>query len=332
MLTIHNPIFWRSALCCFFGELGDKTFFVTVLLAAWCPSWDGVRNSADGKTMACILQLLVLAGAALSLLVRTLLVSAGVHPAWWVAGFNFIACATFIGFGVFVRFQQVSAGKVDKLTGAGSKNADNPFLTSRSYYPTELEASNTDNDESARWNTWAQQKMTSGETWNPLSYKPAYSAGVNSSEPAGAQSLASGWQRQSYGTVRALPKDVGGQSGNEVIFMIAAFLAGLVTVFMCESLDKSQMAFVNGGNHKYDFGGVISAMFGYIPALVVAVGVGCILEGTLMDEWLLFTIQIGFFSLGFISFSQACFAMASMSPTGTNMVLLLTSQWSQRVR
>jgi len=317
-MQIHDGIFWRSALCCFFGELGDKTFFVTVLLAAWCPSWDGVRNSADGKTMACILQLLVLAGAALSLLVRTLLASAGVHPTWWVAGFNFIACATFIGFGVFVRHQRGFAGKAEKSTATGSTRAENPFHQS--------ETSAIDHQEPEKWNTWAQQKMTAQETWNPLSY--------NSAERAGVQSLESGWQQQqqqqNYGAVWSLPKDVERQSGNEVVFMILAFLAGLVTVFMCECVDKSQTAFLNAGNQSYGFRGVISAMVGYIPAIVLAVGLGSILEGTLMDEWLLFAIQIGFFSLGFISCSQACLALASIAPSGANMVLLLTSQWTQR--
>lgn len=57
----------------FLGELGDKTFWLTVVLAAWCP-WQGIRSTQDGALARCQ-QGLVFAGAAAALSARALLLA-----------------------------------------------------------------------------------------------------------------------------------------------------------------------------------------------------------------------------------------------------------------
>jgi len=56
----------------FISEVGDKTFFLTVILAAWCP-FTGVRYS----TWSAVEQLLVWAGAVLAVVLRLLLIETG---------------------------------------------------------------------------------------------------------------------------------------------------------------------------------------------------------------------------------------------------------------
>lgn len=62
---------WQIALVCFVSELGDKSFFLTVILAVWCP-FQGARS---GKG-ALLQQIFVALGAASALTVHSVLVLA----------------------------------------------------------------------------------------------------------------------------------------------------------------------------------------------------------------------------------------------------------------
>lgn len=302
---MQDDMFWRSALCCFFGELGDKTFFITVLLAAWCPTWD--RISCGASTNTYVLQLAVVGGAALALLARTTLISTGVRSETWVAGFSFIAFAWFTMFGALVRWQQSRLNKPEKETGAAAGSLLNPF---------ESEAVLNKDDE-PRWNNWASQNMTPSNGWNSLSYS---SLPTTAPDPAAATHLESGSQQQSYGAVVSA-KDDPSDSGREVLLVAFALLAGFATVFVSESADKSQTAYLNTG-YQHGLHGLLSAMLGYIPATIIAGILGLIIESTLMDQRLLYTVQLGFFTMSFISFSQACLGLAAVAPAGTRIAFL----------
>lgn len=67
----------RALMRAFFGELGDKTFFLTAVLATWCP-WEGVRNGDHLSTQ----QVLVCAGAILGLFAHVVVVASIRSSAW----------------------------------------------------------------------------------------------------------------------------------------------------------------------------------------------------------------------------------------------------------
>jgi len=71
-MLVHGAMLWHACLRSFLGELGDKTFFLTVILAVWCP-WDGIRGGSEHSFQLAM----VFAGSLAALLLRVALASAG---------------------------------------------------------------------------------------------------------------------------------------------------------------------------------------------------------------------------------------------------------------
>jgi len=80
-------IFFKFFILTALAELGDKTFFLTVVFAIWCP-WHGIRDGS--KNVAPMEYLLLLVGCSCALILRTLLLCTGVDPFQW-DGFSAVA-------------------------------------------------------------------------------------------------------------------------------------------------------------------------------------------------------------------------------------------------
>jgi putative Ca2+/H+ antiporter (TMEM165/GDT1 family) len=208
------------------GEIGDKTFFLILVLAAWCP-WDGVR----GGSWEYLQLSFVLLGAVLGLSIHICVVAAvpdGVLKGWiFPSPFGWIPEAAS---GVLLLLLALRAG----LTCPPSKREDLSITKDPGETP------ETPKDE--------------GSHWNPNAFL------LNSTPPAPAQRLP--LHQDSKGADGFFSDRV----SDGMVSTIFALVGTLILVLLTESGDKAETIMIAAGRRGPDtaFGaclGILPAAF-----------------------------------------------------------------------
>lgn len=291
---------WHASLRGFLGEVGDKTFFLTMVLTAWCP-WEGVRDDEERS-----LQLgLVYAGSLLALVTRVTVNAAledGINMT--DCAFEAASCLMLLVLGLKAKMELARADAKDAKSrpAKAADAAANPF---------------GDDVETTK----AREPQ-----WNKDAFAGAPSAPVSAEaeDPA-------------YGTLRAPVMSVDGvfsqRISDKLVSHVLAFFAPLLMNICLEAEDKSLTAFTDPwqwGTTAPAFG----AMIGFIPAIFLAVFLGYIAERQFSEQRLLFLISTILLGLSLISLSQALMHMSAANvakPMSASQVFLsITSFISKR--
>lgn len=275
----------RSLARCFLGELGDKTFFLTLVLAAWCPFY-GVRNCPDSVLQ----QGLVLAGVACALAARVVMVELGGEPAWWDRYFDFLATVVLLVLGVKAKIELRYADAADcadrlsRTRAADRSTSPKPtFWTPLSYY---------DPDPPVAQAAVDHRSVEQGHPDKGFDYG----------------SIADG--RSSFGAPKAETMT------SDVLSMVAAFVVPLLVAFSAEADDKS-LAVLEEINRTLTPASALGAVVGCSLAVCVAVFAGFLFERQFSDQRLLFTVMFVCFSLALVSLSQGLQQLPALRSPGT---------------
>jgi len=267
------------------GELGDKTFLLTAVFAAWGP-WEGVRKSDDRFLQLC----LVLGGAfpALALHATLLLTVVGPNTStnytWYC---EVLSSVSLMSCGLKAMHDLSLADASKRRSVAKPAASGNPFKADVEEDP--------------------QPKV--GNKWNEHAFRVLDGAKV-SEEPEEAAH---------YGSFTPPAASADGlfsnRIGDKTVSRIFAFLGTLVVVFLAETEDKSQDAY--GVNPTEADGGaafVVGSVLGLLIATAVAVFIGYLLERQFSDTRILFFVTSVFAGLGLVSISQTLLHTSWASP------------------
>jgi putative Ca2+/H+ antiporter (TMEM165/GDT1 family) len=279
----------QSCLRGFLGELGDKTFLLTVIFAAWCP-WDGVRKQENRVAQLA----LVFSGALAALAVRTVLLATSTHTALAPAGFEVSSCVLLAVLGLKALYdlkqtdpfarklcEPVNPYKFDSGGGPGDEPSNMPL------------------------SGWG------GGGYNGLPGFARPSPVPEMEQPNGGGFNSTG----AYGAVPYAPPAGGylqDSGSNEVARLALAFVLPFVVEFIVEGGDKSFEALSD--IHTWGVSVVAGAMLGFFIAVFLGMVLGFILERQLMDQQMLLLVTAVFFSLSLICLSQALLHLTAASP------------------
>mmetsp|Transcript_386 Transcript_386/g.720 ORF Transcript_386/g.720 Transcript_386/m.720 type:complete len:338 (+) Transcript_386:149-1162(+) len=295
----------RAATLGCVAEVGDKTFFLTVMLAAWCPL-AGIRS----KSHAFLQQCLVLAGAvlALSLHVALSLVIPSLPGSDrsfldWTLGSLAVACQGAIGLQAVLELRRADQRRRDSSAAAKLIPPSGPSSAS----------SRAPSDEPQSDSLQPAGFLGTFKAYNPQDYatgKDEKGACPAVDETGSAEHGNDGQNpfekeavvpASAYGTLnatRAAKKEASHQVGSA----LAAFILPLVTVFLAEAGDKSLEALREV--HPTAIIGLGTAG-GYVVSSLFAVMIGFVLERQLTERRLLFAVAVGFWALVLVTASQA---------------------------
>lgn len=283
-------VFWRYALRCFFGELGDRSFFVTLLLTAWVASWAS-RRAAKRVVQH---QLMVLAGALLGLLLHLTWVTLHINGRWAASTFNFMGMALLVAIGIQIdlELRRLQKDAIPSLDKAESETGDGGDPT---------------------WNSYAQHHFTKRTSWNP--WAGTSEAGDKAATTDQSSAIATS---QSYGTIKTKEVPPTINEGEEEAPFWSYFIVGILTaalIFVLEVGEKAQYSFLTTGEEK-GFMLIFGSMLGYLPATCIAVLSGYMLEIQLPPKWLpslWFAAELAFFGMALACFSQAILGFGSLA-------------------
>lgn len=293
--------FWTFALRCFFGELGDKTFFLTILLTAWVATWESARRGQAKRYH----QLMVLAGALAGLLLHAILVSFDLVSARGSTVFNFLSVVLLVSIGIKLHFQVQNA----KLAGH------------------ECGPTKQVETQDQVWNTTAGASWMNGRAQPPSSVQSNGTTEASTEQwahfRAGAQDYGSTNDAEKdpcdHDIIKEPPQDEQITSFNT---LIVAGLISMALIFVIEVGEVSQYYYLAQGVDKGVWLGS-SSMLGYTIATCVAVFAGYVMESQILsDEKLLFIAEMAFFAMAVICTSQAVLGLNSLSMRQAAMALL----------
>lgn len=273
---LNGGFFWHSVLRCFFGELGDKTFFITLAFAAWCP-WVGVRDSSS----ITISEVLVFLGALCAFYIRIIVLEVGVKYAGWLTTeVLFASTVLLLALAAKARMDLGSIGAEEKA---------------------QFDSGAPDAVESSRSGPAGHQDTTQAppQRWAISSYGGLGSMANPIPEHA---NLIDGATARYAG---AAP------TAGHLVF---AFVVPLVTVFLAEAWDRSEGAVLMASHLGAD--AALSAMLGCLAAVLLAITAGFLVQRTLSDQQLLFAAVLCFSALSLVSLSQALLSLGGLSEPG----------------
>mmetsp|Transcript_19997 Transcript_19997/g.42702 ORF Transcript_19997/g.42702 Transcript_19997/m.42702 type:complete len:328 (-) Transcript_19997:68-1051(-) len=291
---------WRSCLRGFLGELGDKTFFLTVIFAAWCP-WGGLRSGSDRSFQL----FLVFGGATVALASRVAFPAhdAAVEPPLRSAFDGVVAVALLLlatKARVELNHAEVSAkrrhGLLWSTPQGGGASSRNPFEESAE----EIKASHV-----CDWNPQAFAR--------PAEPSPAAPPLPEEAAVGKAQATVA-----AYGAMLLPPTSADGVFSERIsddhVSSVLAFLAPLVLNFLAEAEDKSRDALLPPQFDPSAGCALLGAALGLAVAVMLAVFVGYILECQLSDRRALFSVASALLVLSLISISQALLHLSAARP------------------
>lgn len=326
MLAAHaaEAVLGRSALVSFLGELGDKTFYVTTTLSIWCP-WRGLRDGQHALAERCLIG----GGAFVAFALRAMVLAGfgNADEGCWPAAF---ACVGLVALGIKAIFDKRRVGEADskpmlKSTGHVEDSQWNKAAFS---LPWTANVGPTNNGAS----TCPEAGLNGAQCWNTAAFHGA----LPSKQEATNQSP--GGAAVAYGSVEAatLPagqtskSSIGGSSGEEdLISTFIAFPVSFLFNLAMESDDKSEAALLKA-SHGSNPGIMIGAILGFLPAVVMAVALGHILERQMKSEQALFLVAFLLLSLSLISMSQAMLRLPALQPAALAAVQIGTRMFSRR--
>lgn len=260
----------QAALLCFSAELGDKSFFLTAILAAWCP-FRGVRSGPGALSQQC----LVAAGSASALAAHVLLLlaSGGVsnRVSWVLGSLAFIVQAA-LGLQALMHLHKADRSRqlataTDKATAAAE--AGDGGLANAA--PTKT-------------------LLGSFKAYDPQAYGATQEAGGNPSEAKEAGGVESE-EEKCTNTGYLAPNAAG---------VLAAFGVPFLCIFMAEPSDRSLDVVRAASTVTSSLG----ALGGCALAIIVAVSLGYLLERHLSERRLLFAAALGLWALWLVTMSQ----------------------------
>jgi len=295
-MRTNGAMLGHAVLRSFLGEVGDKTFFLSIVLTAWCP-WGGIRRDEEHLFQT----LLVFAGGLVALVLRVVFESVG----WSTFPFrdSVFEASSFIVLMILGMKAKLELDRADaheqgsKRLPKAEGDGGNPFNVKAE----DMEKTPADDD--AKWNVGAFSAIAPG-------------VAVAEQEQ----------QAQGYGAIPLATSADGVFSeriSDKLVSHILAFLVPLVLGFAVEAEDKSDVALM--APHMTT-ATAFGACLGFLPAVLVAVGIGYIANRQLSDPRLLFLIVMGLTSLSLVSLSQALMHLgaASLEPQATTRQVLLS--------
>jgi len=282
----HGDRFWHQILNGFFGEVGDKTFFVTVVFAAWCP-WGGIRGGRQGGLQRVLVCLGSLAALMLDEILLAFLPDVERWPWLCDAISCFLLALLFVRAWFCIPWTSVKAAPAKDSEAAEEGSAEDP--------------SQSGGGEA----TWNQDAFSS---LNPFGANPF---GASATE----EKVGKAEQSASYGSV-VLPATSadGARKVDSVTSIVLAPVITFIMVYLAEADDKSHRALLNGGILGLDRG--IGFFIGYIPAVILAVVSGFILVRKMRSEFLLFLLQVLLFGMCLISLTEALLHLGVLGKQG----------------
>mmetsp|Transcript_101685 Transcript_101685/g.283080 ORF Transcript_101685/g.283080 Transcript_101685/m.283080 type:complete len:326 (-) Transcript_101685:123-1100(-) len=312
MLTDFNiKDFGRSIAIGLLGELGDKAFFVTLILAAWCP-WQGIREGQDAFGERC----LVCVGASLGLVAR--LIAQYYLPDLTAAAcwFDMAACVALgiLGLRAVIERRMLpeslemlpTPAKEDGATIEGS--ADTPWnKTAFSWLPSMPGL--------PRNPFAAEDASVPTETmWNKSAFPSFTARGAPPAAEAEDQQASS--QPASYGTMVKPPWSANGllseRMSDSLVSKILAVPVTFTLVFITQADGKgeeTQFAFGKSGTHV-----ILGSILGVVIAMMLAVLFGGFLEINLNRRQALVPVIFTLFSISLVGLSQALLHLPKLQP------------------
>jgi len=327
MLAVNttDTVIGRSALISLLGELGDKTFYVTTTLSMWCP-WGGLRDGQHALAERCLLG----GGAFVAFALRAMVLAffGNVDEGCWPAAF---ACVLLGALGIKALFDQHRASEAEnsQMSKPSSLIEESPWNKAAfSALTWTANAGPANNNDS----TCTEAGLNSAQCWNTAAFHGALPS------KQGVTNQTSGVTAVAYGSVEAatLPAggqtskgNIGGSSDKDLISTLIAFPVAFLLNLVMESDDKSEAALLKA-SHGSNPGIVIGATIGFLPAVVMAVTLGHILERQMQRQQALFFVVFLLLSLSMISMSQAILRLNALQPAALAAMQLGTRIFSRR--
>mmetsp|Transcript_66320 Transcript_66320/g.105027 ORF Transcript_66320/g.105027 Transcript_66320/m.105027 type:complete len:297 (+) Transcript_66320:54-944(+) len=290
-MAFDAAIFGNYILRTSISQCGSKTFFLSVILTAWCP-WQGVRN---GSTNQALQSILVFLGSFLSFALRIGLLGFVSDKTWQFGTCDAVSCVLLFMLGIKARMDLAScdAREVRMRFNATSHGAD---------------AAGGAPDPEKPKEPFSQWNSAAFSTFMPAS---------EAKEPAGPATT-------QYGTeTQFVPSDgvLSGRPDDRSVSNLLAFVLTFVIIFLAQADDRSITALIQTGVQSPD--AICGALLGIFLPTVVAVFFGIFLEGSLIDSRLLFTVSSILLALSFISLTQALLYLDAARPMQQKVLALL---------
>mmetsp|Transcript_28377 Transcript_28377/g.90308 ORF Transcript_28377/g.90308 Transcript_28377/m.90308 type:complete len:328 (+) Transcript_28377:64-1047(+) len=311
-MTFDGGSLWRCLLISLFGELGDKTFWITAIIAAWCP-WQGIRKGDQALGERC----LVLAGATVALAVRAILIGSLTDPKILACWYDAFAC------GILALLGAKAAAERSYMA-EGAPQQEEAAKAAPAGAGAEAAAAEPEWNKSAFSNAAAPPAPAPPKDPNPFAAEAAEAAppaAVEWNKSAFAfcpSTLAeSEPEKANYGTLAAPPpRSADGvlskRISDTLASQILAFPAALVAVFLVEADDKSEAALLLSGRRGSEM--VIGAIIGFLPSVMLAVFFGFLLERQLGARQALLPVTFLLLALSLVSLSQALLQLRVLQP------------------
>lgn len=313
LLNVSNG-FWKAVGRCFFGEIGAKTFFLTILLTIWVATWEHRKSR-----YALLHQVMVVVGALVGLVCHSFLVSANVMTSSGNAAFNFGSVVVLFFMGVVLRVQHGRLPKEPDSKGDDSLK--------------KLEET-TDQAEAPSWNPVATNWSTQ-PSWNPLAEKGQSATAVPSPDvapatkgPDPAQQQWASPPGQTYGSMAppntSWQTEKLGVSDVEEQFPYYTLVgAGILAMALGFIVQAGQQPVIPNLSGAVVVG---SSLLGFVPALLIASCIGYAMEGFADNpsatKRLLFAAELGCFALALVCFSEAMLSLRMFAGAKSPLALL----------
>jgi len=297
---------WNYFCLGVFSELGDRTFLATVMLAVWCP-FRGVRSSE----WRCLQQLLVMSGSGSALALRTGLVFIGYNTWRWDMRCEIFAamCCALLGVKALFDLRHAVAAPSSKCTSHVPPPCTVQIPTGGSLSGVKMyDPEATEEPACSAGGVAAIGNSQRGERPSESGSddkQPLSSTSTKKQQPYGSMpSLVTAGSRAA--TVAA--RDVASGYFSSFVF---AFAVPFSLVSITEAEDKSQGAFLIMTT-KPDV--TLHVLAGMAVATALATLCGVVLERSLRDQRLLYTLVVAFAFMSLTTISQALVHLQAVSP------------------
>ncbi|CAJ1424850.1 unnamed protein product [Effrenium voratum] len=292
-MGLDAAIFGNFVLRTSIAQLGSKTFFLSAILAAWCP-WEGIRNHPDRQVQT----VLILTGSYLAFVLRICLLIFVQDKTWQFCAFDAMSC--------FFLFALGMKARVD-LSSSDAREARQRYASS-SHGADAAGGAPSDPE---------KPKESGFSEWNTAAFGflPA---------PLPEQKEAKTTQ---YGTeTQFVPSDgvLSSRPSDRSISTVLSLLLPLLLVFLMQADDRAIMLLVQTGIEGAD--AICGSLLGLLMPTMLSVTLGVLLEKTLTDSRLLFTVSITLLTLSFISFTQAMLYLDAARPVQQKAMALISMQ------
>jgi len=290
---VHDMIIpWHTLLLSFASELGEKSFFLTAILAAWCPV-QGIRSGPRLLLQLCLVAL----GSLCALAVQTLLLSAsrGGSP-WYGTIFSrqLLSSLSFFvdaGLGVLAIFH---------LRHAEHYRLPSPNLSKESPLPSSSQPVVHD---AVAYSS--PGKLYLGfKTYDPNSYGAVAQSGLS---PRGADNKNPFDANDTRERMPAPPSSIAGAKAtvithnNDAVGLFLAFVVSFLVVLVAERGNRAAGMIDLVGSATVDALGMVA---GSTLGIAIAVFLGCLSAHNFSERRLLFAVALGTWSIWLVTASQ----------------------------